>query len=178
MNNKEGLGKEEIGKLFYSLCIAISDIKNPEESAELLKDIVSYSEAKMIAKRLKIAELILNGNTYEEIREKVKVGYGTIARVQEWLKLSGDGYRKAILKLKKKSKLNSHDVKDINTIDQIKKSYPAYFWPEALIETLIKSANKRQLKRIDIVLSEMDKMKIKTALYSRIDKILKTRKKW
>ena len=90
------LSKKEVEELFYKLSAAISETRSVKEAADFLRDLLSYQEAEMIAKRLKIAEFLVEQKTYAEIKKEIKVSYGTIARVQEWLKLQGDGYRKAI----------------------------------------------------------------------------------
>ena len=86
----EKLSKDEVRKIFFQLCLAISKLNSVEKSAEFLRDLLSIQEAEMIAKRLKIAELLLDDLSYEDIRKKLKVSPGTIARVQEWLKISAD----------------------------------------------------------------------------------------
>ncbi|MFA5871094.1 MAG: Trp family transcriptional regulator [Parcubacteria group bacterium] len=176
MNNKEGIPKDEVSKLFYKLCVAIAEMKNPQESAELLRDLLSYSESKMIAKRLKIAELILIGKTYEEIREKLKVGYGKIARVQEWLNISGGGYRKAVNRSKEKDYPHENNSSgDSEGWRMLKKKYPMYYWPEMLLEEMIRNSGKKQKEKIMRAMGEMEKAKQKTELFLKINRLL-TRK--
>jgi len=127
MNTVEKLNKKDIEKLFYGLCVAMAEMKNSHEAAELLRDLLSYSEVKMVAKRLKIAELVLIGKTYEEIREILKVGYGKIARVHEWLNLSGEGYRRAIKRLKEKSREEKDPKPEAYSWGAIKRKYPMYY---------------------------------------------------
>ncbi|MFA5925306.1 MAG: Trp family transcriptional regulator [Parcubacteria group bacterium] len=173
MNIKEGLAEKEIGEMFYCLSKAISEMKNPQEAAEFLRDQLSFQEAKMIAKRLKVAEFLLAGKTYGEIQEELKVGDGKIARVQEWLKVSESGYRKAILRMKNKANdPNIRNNKELGEWRKIKKKYPAYFWPELLLENIIENANLKQKNKLRNAMKEMSKMKIKTSLHCRINKIL------
>ena len=47
--------------MFYKLCCAVSEMKTAKEAAEFLRDIISYPEAEMIAKRFKIAEMLDEG---------------------------------------------------------------------------------------------------------------------
>ena len=165
------LSKGEIDKLFYQLCMAISGTKTPHEAAEFLRDLISYQEAEMIAKRLKIAELLLENNTYYEIRDQLGVGYGTVARVQEWLVSSGEGYRKAVMKSKKVSRgYTEHEISTSN-LSQIKRRYPMYYWPEIVLENVIKGMDVREKKRLAAVIKEMDKMKGKTQLYKKLKKL-------
>lgn len=166
------LPKREVEKIFYYLCLAISQISDTKEAAEFLRDILSYQEAEMIAKRLKIAELLLKNHTYEEIRSILKVSPITIARVQEWLKLSGEGYRKIIAR----AKYNDHNDqknKEVGTWRALKKKYPSYFWPEVILEEIIRSAGKRQRERMQKVIDEMGKMERKRDIYKKLQNILR-----
>jgi TrpR-related protein YerC/YecD len=166
------LSKSEVGKLFYKLCLAISEIKKPEEAASLLGDLLSLQEAEMIAKRLKIAELLLDGDSYNDIKEKIKVSYGTIARVQEWLKISGEGYRQAVKRTKNKNIEIKNECPTID-LNVIKKRYPMYYWPEIVLENIIKTASKRQKNKLKSIIESMKKMKEKTDLYKKLNKIIK-----
>lgn len=167
------LHKKEVNKLLYKLCLAISEIKTAKEAAEFLRDLLSYQEAEMIAKRLKIAELIMDNLTYDQIQRTLKVSPTTIARVQEWMKLSGEGYRRAVERTRKDwTKDNVPEYDEFSGINSIKKRYPMYYWPELLLESIIRSANKREKERIRNVLGEMEKSKAKTELFLKLKKIL------
>ena len=90
---KSKLSKQEQEELLIDFCNAVSSIKDSKEAAQFLKDLLSPQEAEMLAKRMKIADLLLKGWKYKQIGEQLKVGEGTIARISEWLKFTGDGYR-------------------------------------------------------------------------------------
>jgi TrpR-related protein YerC/YecD len=169
------LSKKEIEKFFYQLCLATSKIKNEKEAAEFLRDLLTYQEAEMIAKRLKIAQLLIKGLTYDEVVEKLKVSRPTIAKVQEWLRISGEGYRKAIdrmgdAELEIKENEGYYNPEEWGSI---KKRYPAYYWPEILLENIIKNSNLKQKRQLKSVIGEMSKMKQKTNLFKRINRLLR-----
>src|SRR3990167_1666437 len=98
------LTKSQTQELIVDLCEAIALTGSSNEAAELLTDLLGKQELEMIAKRLRIAELLLEERTYEEIREALKTSGSTIARVQVWLQQSGEGYRKIIERTKGKRK--------------------------------------------------------------------------
>lgn len=167
------LEKKEIEKFFYQLCAAIARIKNTKEAAEFLRDLITYQEAEIIAKRLKIAQLLIQGLTYEKISAEIKVSKPTIAKAQEWLRISGEGYRKAVGRMEdvdrieeKKNFCNPEDW------SSMKKRYPMHYWPEILLENIIKNANIKQRRQFKAVLGEMGKMKQKTALFRRLNKLV------
>lgn len=166
------LPKKEVDKLLYKLCLAISEIKTTQKAAEFLRDLLSYQEAEMIAKRLKIAELLINDQTYNNIRKETKASPTTIARVQEWLQISGEGYRDVIMRIKGKGPKEEASVYGFSSIKSMKKRYPMYYWPEIILENIVKSANKREKERMKNVLKEMDKMKEKNELFKRLRQLL------
>lgn len=168
------LSKKEVDKILYQLCLAISEIKDPNEAAELLRDLLSYQELEMIAKRLKIAELLVAGNTYGEIEENLLVSSSTIARVQEWLKISGEGYQKAIVRTKKKINQNNAEQQVFvgENWGSIKKRFPAYYWPELLLENIVANSTNKQKERIKTVINSLEKSKEKTELYHKLKKLI------
>lgn len=167
--HSKNLSKKEIDKMFYKLCCAISEMKTAKESAEFLRDLISYPEAEMIAKRFKIAEMLDGGHKYDHIKEKLKVSFGTISRVQEWLNISGEGYRNALRKTKndkidRENELNSKEY----ALVSVKKRFPLYHWPEIVLENIVVNMNTRQKQKMKGVFKEMGKMKEKSELYNRL----------
>ena len=79
--------------LILRLCQGLSVLKNPQEVAEALTDLLTPKEIETIAKRLEIAELLIKNKDYQIIRDELKVGFSTIARVNTWLNLSGEGFK-------------------------------------------------------------------------------------
>jgi len=170
--NPSKLSKEEQEKLIIGLCRALSLLRDPIEAAQFLKDILSAQEAEMLAKRLKVAELLVAGLTYVEISKDLKVSSATIAKVYEWLKLSGDGYRLVLERMPKKERKteDSLDEKfDPFSWRNVKRRFPLYFWPQLLLENIIKSAKEKDKKKFREILDKMDK---KSALYKQINKAL------
>lgn len=151
-------------ELVVGLCRAIAALNNPEEVAEFLLDILSAKENETIAKRLRIAELLVQGYDYEGIRQDVGVGYSTIARVNTWLNLSGKGYRLALQRKKKDSKEPTLEEKyDPFSWHNYKRRYTLRFWPELLLEELIKQSNKNEKEKIKNI---FEKLKIKSQTLS------------
>ena len=91
---------EERRSLVLNLCQAIHSCKNLDDAARLIEDLLSEAEAMRLAKRLRIAQLLIKRYTYAEIKEILRVSENTIVRVNVWLKHSGQGYKKAIACLK------------------------------------------------------------------------------
>jgi TrpR-related protein YerC/YecD len=90
------LSKEEKMKFlgdFYSMVASLGD---REEVKNFLKDLLTLSETVMLSRRLQVARMLLGGDTHEQIRQKLKVGYSTIASVQRWLQAGFGGYEKIL----------------------------------------------------------------------------------
>lgn len=159
------LSKSEQNELFIKLAKAVAVLHRPEEVAQFLKDLLSEPEAFMLARRLQIADFLMQGLTYDEIRKKIKVAYGTIARVQTWLAAYGDGYRTAIQRVAKPAPTSD----STKPFAQLKRKYPMYFWPELLLKEIIKAANKREKDRL---LKVIQQMREKTGLAKELTRLL------
>lgn len=77
---------------------SIAELKNRDEVKAFFKDLLSESEAIMLARRIKIAQRLLQGVEYEEIQKELHVGRSTIASVHQWLTSGFQGYEIAIKK--------------------------------------------------------------------------------
>lgn len=120
--------KKYLGE-FYDMVSLLSDRR---EVKNFFKDLLTLSEVVMISRRIQIAKLLLQGSTYDEIREDLKVGSSTIGQVDRWLNNGFGGYKKVIKKHNEKSvnKSKTELIGDENTplsLQNIKKRYPAHF---------------------------------------------------
>ncbi len=148
-----------------ALCKALSTLNKPEEVAEFLLDFLSPKENETIAKRLRIAELLLSGENYENIRLDVGAGYSTIARVNTWLNLSGKGLKLVLERKKPEPKETTIEEKyDPYSWHNVKRRLSIYFWPELLLEELIKSSNENEKEKIKNI---MEKLQLKSKITSR-----------
>ncbi|MBU2036945.1 hypothetical protein KJ866_01950 [Patescibacteria group bacterium] len=169
-SNPSKLSSSEQRELLIQLCRVIAKLNSPIEAAKFLKDILTAQEAEMLAKRLKVAERLMAGDTYARISFDFKISPSTIFRIHEWLKISGDGFRLGLAKIAKE-KFDKEYFN--NSFDSpwrdLKKKFPLYFWPQILLENVVRSANKRDRQRIEAVLDKIDK---KTRLHKRLYRLL------
>lgn len=166
---RNSLSSQEQERILNEFALALSEIRNSHEALEFIRDLLSQSEAEMLARRIKIAELLLDGHTYQEVQDSLKVSHTTIARVGEWLKRSGNGYRTIVQRLKQKR--GEHvPSKEPSEWNKLKHRYPMAFWPQLVIDEIIASANKQQKKRLQSVLHEMDE---KSDLYKKLNRVLR-----
>src|SRR3989344_5165097 len=90
--------------LVIAFCQALLSLKNEEEAAKFLTDLLYPQEIEMLAKRLQIAVYLLQNKNYDDIRNELRVGNSTIARVATWLGLSGEGFKIVISRRKQPKK--------------------------------------------------------------------------
>lgn len=163
------LSHKEEEALLIDFCRASTMVHNPVEAAQFLKDLLTEPEIGMLAKRLKIAQLLLEGYTYDQIREVLRVSTGTIGRIGAWLKRGGDGF-KLIYQRMPKSKEGLDDKDIMSEWEKHKRTYSQYYWPFLLWDRLEKEANWRQKQKLRGIFSEL---KDKTKLFKELSEFFR-----
>lgn len=100
----EKLSPREQEDLLFDLINAFAQVNTPLDAAFLVHDIFTESEVMNLAKRLRIAKLLLNGKTHEEIVQELHCSFATITKVRIWLDNAGYGIKRVIKKLPKRRK--------------------------------------------------------------------------
>lgn len=97
--------EERVYKIFIN---SIQDTKTPEDAVSFLNDLLSSAERVMLAKRVAVAFLLIEGEySYDDISKVLKVSRGTIAKINATLTLQGKGYRKILGNMIKKKALKT-----------------------------------------------------------------------
>ncbi len=169
---KKHLTKEQQQELFIGFAKALAAIKNPVEAANFIKDLLSEGEVVMLARRLQIARLLLEDCTYQDIQREMKVSNTTIARVHTWLNLYGEGYRVIAGRIKEKPAKSDDGALSWS---KVKKRYPMYYWPELVLDEIIRNANAKQRRKLTMALEQM---KEKTKLSKELTRLLKMDKNY
>jgi len=170
---KSKLDKRQVQDIIIDLCEAIASTKNSQEAAQLLTDLLGKQELEMLARRLKVAELLLEEFTYQDIQKALKMGKSTIARVQAWLQNSGEGYR-LVIERTQGSKKNRWENEKPFSLRGMKKKYPLYFWPQLALEYWIKNSSKKHKNEMLRILSKIEE---KPSLYKELELLLTKVKK-
>src|SRR3989339_840459 len=159
------LNEKDRKELVADLCYALLNVTDPKEMAEVLMDLLYPVEIEAIAKRLKVAELLTKGLDYEGIRESLRVGYATIARVKTWLSLSGKGFSLLLRRKVKRVNMGKNEEErfDPQGWYNFKRRYSAYFWPQLVLEEFLENSNKAEKRKFNQIL---DKMKDKAAEFN------------
>lgn len=92
------LNKTIENQVFQILFQVFADTRTPEETKNLLDDLLSETELVVVAKRLAVAIYLDKGRSYENIKSMLKVSSATIAAVQA--KMGNSGMELALRKVK------------------------------------------------------------------------------
>ncbi len=170
IKGQEKLTNAERNRIYLDLIQAFVLCKSVDEAATFIQDLITESELVFISRRLRIAKLLLDGKTYDVIRETLHVSETTISKIAFWLNNRGDGFRNIIRKLPKEKKVNN-DPMDRSSWTLLKRQYPSYFLPEILIDEIVKTANKKQKERLKKIISGLDSsLKQKSQLHRELEK--------
>ena len=86
---------------------ALLAARDGSEVDMVMNGILTFDERMKVGRRIKIAELLLSGLTMEEIKDNLKVGFGTIQHVANRL----DKYKKCFELIKERTKKIEREYK-------------------------------------------------------------------
>lgn len=131
-----------MGFFLHNFWNLITLLEDKDQVKNFLKELLTPTEMKMLAKRIQIAKMLLEGYDYRSIRNYVKVTDTTIAKINNILASAGDGLRTAISELQKiEDEINKERMR---TGANLKKKYPTYFLPEIIIDEIDKKVKKHK----------------------------------
>lgn len=81
-----------------NLAIVLADLKNKPEVLAFFHDFFTEAEQTVLMKRLAIAVMLSGGNSYQEIKDQLKVSSATISFVAE--NINKPGIKTAVSKIK------------------------------------------------------------------------------
>jgi len=161
------LSQNDHEDLLRDLVNAFFSLKSPTEAALFVQDLLTEKEVTNLSKRLRIAKLFLEGKKYEEIEKDLHTSHGTVAKVGAWLARKGEGFRLVVQRLPKKSKVK--DWRDYSPWDKLKRRYPLHFWPELLLEEIVRSANKKEKERLSKILKNLGQ---KSSMHKELQELI------
>ena len=128
------LSKEEQIKTLDSLYTAAAAVRGRSAMKSFLRDLLTESERVMLGRRILIARLLLSGETYEGIYDRLGASPGTIRNVDRWLRDQMPGYENAIRAMEEEFGKREFKKKYATSmIYRFKKRYPLHFllFPES-----------------------------------------------
>ena len=79
-----------------ALADALLSLRDRAECLAFLQDLCTVQELTGLAQRLQVARLLLEGATYESIRQQLPVSSSTITRINTALQFGSGGYRSVL----------------------------------------------------------------------------------
>ncbi|KKU48884.1 MAG: TrpR family protein YerC/YecD [Parcubacteria group bacterium GW2011_GWA2_46_9] len=141
------LNDQERIHLLDLLWTSVSELSSRDEVRAFFKDLLSESEAIMLARRIKIAQLLLQGKSYEYICKTLHTSDSTIATVHNWLSGGFHGYESTIKKFEqvviKRQQVIKSKKAEPYTYEWLKRKYPLHFLLFRLFDDY---SDKRNLK--------------------------------
>lgn len=129
---------------------AITLIESKEETRKFLRDLLTHTEVKMLAKRIQIAKMLIEGYDYQTIKNKVKVTSNTIARINNELNTNGQGLKKIVNRLitieKKARPKPKPIIRAPKTTGSILVETAAKLAAEAAVKKIKKTRKRRSVK--------------------------------
>jgi len=80
------------------LVVTLRKLKSSKDLSAIIDDLLTEEEILDLAQRIKIAKLILEGKTYDEISEKVNTSTATVSKIGQIIKYGKGGLQKALVK--------------------------------------------------------------------------------
>lgn len=77
----------------------ILSLKDMDECRAFFSDLCTMQELVLMAQRVQVAKLLMNGETYEKIRSQTSVSSSTITRISTELQYGSGGYRTVLGRL-------------------------------------------------------------------------------
>ncbi|MEN9328237.1 MAG: hypothetical protein RI947_1045 [Candidatus Parcubacteria bacterium] len=86
------------------LVTAFSLLKNEEDAAHFLRDLMTPGEIEEFANRLRIAKQLMEGQPYLQIAHEVHTSTTTVTRVAHWLFSGCGGYYSVLKRLLRRTR--------------------------------------------------------------------------
>lgn len=111
--------KKEKYKIIGELFELVASLKTKQESVDFLMGLFTASETLMVARRIQVAKMLANGESYDAIREKLRVGHCTTATIEHWLQKE----EKREFLIKKLKQLEKNESKTKNYSESLLDKY-------------------------------------------------------
>lgn len=123
------INKKEKQEAIFGFFDVVERLRNKNELLNFFLGLLTSSEALMLARRIQIAQNLIEEKSYEDIQKELKVGSQTINKIDRWINNEDEKFRswlKNIIKKEiKKNKNNS------NFSESLLSKYPAHrFWSD------------------------------------------------
>jgi TrpR-related protein YerC/YecD len=113
------INSKERYKIIGNFFDIIANLKSKKEVVDFFVGLLTPSESLMVARRIQIAQLLIEGEGYETIKNKLKVSFQTITKTERWLHSEDENYNNWLAKcLKIKPLKNNSEIEKENLLDR------------------------------------------------------------
>ncbi|KKP77870.1 MAG: hypothetical protein A2271_00705 [Candidatus Moranbacteria bacterium RIFOXYA12_FULL_35_19] len=113
------INSKERYKIIGNFFDIIANLKSKKEVVDFFVGLLTPSENLMVARRIQIAQLLIEGESYETIKNKLKVSFQTITKTERWLHSEDENYNSWLAKcLKTKTSKNNREMERENLLDR------------------------------------------------------------
>ncbi len=113
------INAKERHKIIGNFFDIIANLKSKKEVVDFFVGLLTPSENLMVARRIQIAQLLIEGEGYETIKNKLKVSFQTITKTERWLHSEDEDYNSWLAKcLKIKPLKNNKEIEKENLLDR------------------------------------------------------------
>ncbi len=95
-NNNYNLKNEKTDTLFK----AILSLKTVDECYMFFEDLCTVKEIADMTQRIEAAQMLLDGQTYDQIVKNVEISTATISRINRCIQYGSGGYKKVLNNIK------------------------------------------------------------------------------
>ena len=121
------LSDKEKMQTLDALYTAASSIRGRKAMKLFLRDLLTESERIMCGRRILIARMLLSGDTYADIRQRLGASVDTVSKVQRWLNDQLPGYEHAIQEMEREFEERRVASPDRFSFAALKRKYPLHF---------------------------------------------------
>ena len=82
----------------------LSKVKTPEDFELLFEDLCTFSEVDNLKQRVEAAQLLLKGETYNQVISKTGISSATLSRVSRCIQHGSGGYSKVLKEITEENK--------------------------------------------------------------------------
>jgi len=109
---------------FYDI---VTNLRTKKEVIGFFMGLLTSSEALMFARRIQIATMLLDNQSYEDIQRKLKVGATTINGVNKWLFGENEEFKNKIYEHEKKKNKREKQIRNRGRYyDSLLDKYPQH----------------------------------------------------
>lgn len=113
------INSKERYKIIGNFFDIIANLKSKKEVVDFFVGLLTPSENLMVARRIQIAQLLIEGEGYETIKNKLKVSFQTITKTERWLHSEDEDYNNWLAKcLKIKPLKNNKEIEKENLLNR------------------------------------------------------------